>query len=276
MNVVFIVLDSFRQDHVSLYNRGVAPFSGVDACKTPNIDEFARESVVFDNAYPEALPTIPIRCQLMTGQRTLHSRGWQPLTAEDVHVAQILSGEDYVCGLVTDTYHYRAPGMNYHRNFASYDWIRGQEYDPWISAPTRRNIEDYVNGNYPDTWRRRISQFLANTDGFHSAEDEFAWKVVDSAVDWLDANRSHGNGMLWVDSFDPHEPLESRAGIRHLHRSGLSGGPGSLCRWADRPKTGHLPMRSPTSRVSTAGRMRLCGPLPRAALRSPEKPGLLR
>ena len=206
MNVVFIVLDSFRQDHVSLYHRGVAPFSGVDACNTPNIDEFARESVVFENAYPEALPTIPIRCQLMTGQRTLHNRGWQPLTPEDVHVAQILSGEDYVCGLVTDTYHYRAPGMNYHRNFASYDWIRGQEYDPWISAPTRRNIEDYVNGNYPDTWRRRISQFLANTDGFHSAEDEFAWKVVDSAVDWLDANRSHGNVMLWVDSFDPHEP----------------------------------------------------------------------
>ena len=136
MNVVFIVLDSFRQDHVSLYNGGVAPFSGIDPCRTPNIDAFAEEAVVFDNAYPEALPTIPIRCQLMTGQRTLHSRGWQPLTAEDAHVAQVLSEEGYVCGLVTDTYHFRAPGMNYHRNFASYDWIRGQEYDPWISAPT--------------------------------------------------------------------------------------------------------------------------------------------
>ena len=156
MNVVFIVLDSFRQDHVSLYHRGVSASPGIDPCRTPNIDAFAGEAVVFDNAYPEALPTIPIRCQLMTGQRTLHSRGWQPLTAEDVHIAQILSEEGYVCGLVTDTYHYRAPGMNYHRNFASYDWIRGQEYDPCISAPTRRNLDDYVNENFPETWRRRL------------------------------------------------------------------------------------------------------------------------
>ena len=70
MNVIFIVLDSFRQDHVSCYNGGVGPFDAVEACRTPNIDAFASECIMFDNAYPEALPTIPIRCQLMTGQRT--------------------------------------------------------------------------------------------------------------------------------------------------------------------------------------------------------------
>ena len=69
MNIVIIVLDSFRQDHVGFYNAGKGPFPGIGACKTPNIDAFAEEAVVFDNAYPEALPTIPIRCQLMTGQR---------------------------------------------------------------------------------------------------------------------------------------------------------------------------------------------------------------
>ncbi len=213
MNIVVIVLDSFRQDHVSVYNAGVGPFPNIGACQTPNIDAFAGEALVFDNAYPEALPTIPIRCQLMTGHRTLPYRGWQPLTGEDIHIAQILSDEGYVCGLISDTYHFRAPGMNYHRNFVSYRWIRGQEYDPYVSAPSKRDINDYVNGNYPDTWRRRIEQFLANTDGFTSQEDWFPARVVDEAVAWLEGNRAHDNTLLWIDSFDPHEPWDPPGGF---------------------------------------------------------------
>ncbi len=56
----------------------------------------------------------------------------------DIPIAEILRKEGYVCGLVSDTYHYRAPGMNYHRGFNAYRWIRGQEYDPYNSAPPRR------------------------------------------------------------------------------------------------------------------------------------------
>jgi hypothetical protein len=39
--------------------------------------------------------------------------------------------------LISDCYHYRAPGMNFHRGFHAYRWIRGQEYDPWTSHPNR-------------------------------------------------------------------------------------------------------------------------------------------
>ena len=53
-NVVFIALDSLRQDHVRFYNPD-AP------CETPHMDALARESVAFDNVYPEGLPTIPVR-----------------------------------------------------------------------------------------------------------------------------------------------------------------------------------------------------------------------
>jgi len=71
MNVIVIVLDSFRQDHVSFYNGGRSVFEGIPACQTPNLDAFAQECIVFDNAYPEALPTLPVRTQILTGQRTL-------------------------------------------------------------------------------------------------------------------------------------------------------------------------------------------------------------
>ncbi|HIE52462.1 MAG TPA: sulfatase [Armatimonadetes bacterium] len=208
MNLIVIMLDSFRQDHIGFYHGGESPFEGVPACQTPNLDRFAASCVVFDNAYPGGLPTIPVRTELMTGQATLPFRPWQPLTKEDVTVAEILRQEGYVCGLISDTYHYRAPGMNFHRSFHCYRWIRGQEYDPWVSSPSRRQVEDYVNENYPPSWRARIHQFLANTDDFTEEKDWFPAKVVAEAVDWLRKNRVHEKIFLWLDSFDPHEPWD--------------------------------------------------------------------
>lgn len=211
MNIIILVLDSLRQDHVSLYQNGIGPFDGVPACRTPNLDAFSRECLLFMNAYPEALPTIPARYVLMTGQRALPFRPWAPLQAGELTIAQMLRSEGHVCGLVSDCYHYRAPGMNYHTGFHAYRWIRGQEYDPWESAPSKRPIDRYVNPNYPDEWRERVAQFLANTDSFATEEDWFPARVVDEAIDWLKRNRVHKHVFLWVDCFDPHEPWDPPA-----------------------------------------------------------------
>ncbi len=211
MNVIVIVLDSLRQDHVSLYNRGAGPFGDVPACKTPHLDRFAEDCIVFHNAYPEGLPTMPVRLALMTGQWTLPFRSWEPLRETDVTIAEILGGRGYVCGLISDTYHYRAPGMNYHRGFRAYRWIRGQEYDPYVSSPSRRNVDEYVNDNFDPVWRARVEQFLANTDGFTEESHWFPAQVVGESMEWLRRNRSHEKIMLWVDSFDPHEPWDPPA-----------------------------------------------------------------
>ena len=55
MNIIMIMCDSLRQDHLGCY--------GNDWIETPNIDRLAGESVVFENAYPEGLPTLPVRLQ---------------------------------------------------------------------------------------------------------------------------------------------------------------------------------------------------------------------
>ncbi|MCS7180585.1 MAG: sulfatase-like hydrolase/transferase, partial [bacterium] len=122
MNLIFIMIDSLRQDHVGIYNQGKKVFENVKSCKTPNIDKFAKNSVVFENVYPNGLPTIPVRYELMTGFYSLPYRPWCPLTDYDITIAQILSKEDYISGFITDTYHYRAPNMNYHRFFNVYEW----------------------------------------------------------------------------------------------------------------------------------------------------------
>jgi arylsulfatase A-like enzyme len=208
VNLIVIVLDTFRQDFVGHYHGGQSPFADLAPCRTPNLDKFASQSVVFDNAYPEALPTMPVRLQLMTGQRTLHARPWGALGPGDMTVTDLLRGEKYVSGLITDNYHFRGPGMNFFRSFNAYRWIRGQEYDPYDSAPPRRNLEDYVNEHYPANWRNIVRHCLANMNEIEAEDDYFPAQVVDQSIKWLEANRAHKRVFCWIDSFDPHEPWD--------------------------------------------------------------------
>jgi arylsulfatase A-like enzyme len=199
-NIVFLVLDSYRQDHVRFYN----PAS---PCETPNLDALARESVAFDNCYPEGLPTIPVRTCLLTGEVTLVHRPWQPLAPEDRSVAELLRDEGYLTACFTDCYHYFKPGMNLHRGFQVWDWIRGQEYDNYRSGPLRRlRLDDYCKESFPPAWRRLVETALKNVEEFQTADDHYCARLMKRAGDWAEENASQGPFFLWVDSFDPHEP----------------------------------------------------------------------
>ena len=60
-NVIVVVSDTLRTAYLGCYgNRDI---------KTPNIDRFATSGAVFTEAYPESLPTIPVRRALHTGRR---------------------------------------------------------------------------------------------------------------------------------------------------------------------------------------------------------------
>jgi arylsulfatase A-like enzyme len=200
-NLVFVILDSFRQDYMRFYNPQAL-------CETPNLDAFARESVAFDNCYPEGLPTIPVRTCWMTGERTLVHRPWQPLAPQDRSVAEILSDEGYLTALFTDCYHYFKPDMNLHRGFRTWDWIRGQEYDAYRSGPLRRfKLDDYCKDTYTPQWRNIVETALKNVEEFATAEDHYCARLMRRANAWLDENRATEQPLfLWVDSFDPHEP----------------------------------------------------------------------
>jgi len=200
-NVICVMLDSLRQDHVGAY--------GNDWIRTPNLDAFAAESVVFDNAYPEGLPTVPVRTALFTGQHTLPFRPWQPLTGEDITAAEILSDHNFTTALITDTYHLAKAGYNFHRGFNVFRWIRGQEGDSYESGPRRANLHGFVK---EEMIGHRIvnvlDQYLRNTAGFESEEDWFAGQTFSESMRWLEGSHKMTPFFLWVDSFDPHEPWD--------------------------------------------------------------------
>lgn len=208
VNLIIICLDSFRQDHVGFYHAGKPVFDEVPACRTPNIDAFARDCIVFDNMYPSGLPTLLVRTEVMTGNFTLPFRGWQPLVTTDLTIAEVLRREGYVNGFISDMYFYPAPGMNYHRGFHSYRWIRGQADEPYASHPTRRRVDDYVNAHYTERQRNAVARFLANTDDFTEEEHWFPAQVFSQACEWLKRNRVHRKKFCWIESLDPHEPWD--------------------------------------------------------------------
>ena len=52
-NVVLIMLDTLQFNYLGCYGNKVV--------KTPNIDRLARQGFLFENAYSEGLPTVPVR-----------------------------------------------------------------------------------------------------------------------------------------------------------------------------------------------------------------------
>ena len=202
MNVILIMSDSFRSDHLGCY--------GNDWIKTPNIDKLAKESVVFENAYPEGLPTVPVRTALLTGNYTLTNRFWQQLTPEDVTIAEILDEYNYVSAMITDTYHLFKPGMNFHRGFHVWRFIRGQQSDAFRSGDHGKDLNHFISPTMRGSKTiRGLDQYLRNVQDRNEEKDYFAARVIREAVDWLEKESSTGRPFfLYVDIFDPHEPWD--------------------------------------------------------------------
>ncbi|MCS6861854.1 MAG: sulfatase-like hydrolase/transferase [Abditibacteriales bacterium] len=218
MNLLVLCTDTFRADYLGCY--------GNDWIQTPYLDRLAAEGVRFNDFYGEGLPTLPARRVFYTGRRIFPFRyvpqksdqvqlpGWHPLFDEDITLAEWLSERGYVTGLISDLYHMMKPGKNFHRGFQSWQWIRGQETDPLV--PTRADDLDLSRYLRPETppdapVRRMTAQYLNNRAWWKSEADHYAAQVMRAAADWMKNYGHKKPWMLWVESFDPHEPWDAPA-----------------------------------------------------------------
>ena len=60
MNIVVVVSDTFRRDHLPCY--------GNPTVYAPRLTAFAKEALVFEDCRPASFPTVPARADLMTGR----------------------------------------------------------------------------------------------------------------------------------------------------------------------------------------------------------------
>lgn len=215
MNVVVVLLDSLRKDHVGVY--------GNDWIQTPNLDALAPESMKFDRSYPESLPTIPARRAIYTGTRTWPFRdwvpqkgetffpaGWQRIPEEQMSLPELLLEEGFQTALITDTQHEFKASMNFQRGFDVFDFIRGQERDKWraINSADEDIVRQMTVSGNDSSMIEKVRQYVANVSYRKGEEDYFAPQVFGRAMEYLESARNGQPFFLMIDSFDPHEPWD--------------------------------------------------------------------
>ena len=204
MNVIFVLCDTLRQDHLGCYGNRVV--------QTPNLDRLSRMGVTFDNSYLSSAPCMPARRDIWTGRYEFPWRGWGPLEQSDVDLPGVLQEAGVKTGLVTDHYHLFEHGSgNYHHHFDSWDFVRGHENDKWIADD---NIEIVWPAEEYEKCHMRWRQYYRNTAQWrtglrwNSEEDTFPARVFKSASNWLSQNCGGDDFCLMIDCFDPHEPFD--------------------------------------------------------------------
>jgi arylsulfatase A-like enzyme len=214
LNVLLLIVDSLRPDHVGAY--------GSPQVKTPNVDALAARGVRFNRAFPEAMVTIPARRSIFTTKRIFpfrnfvpnpelgQSPGWLPIEDTEHTFTSELRRHGYWVAQVSDNPHLGFPKAYepFRKSFDHWKSVVGQSgfYKPpesipldvvysWLPEPLRD--DRYVPG---------MRKYLANSGGGVNEEETCAARVYKEAAATLDQARMRQPFCLVVDCFDPHEP----------------------------------------------------------------------
>jgi arylsulfatase A-like enzyme len=170
VNIILLIADTFRRDHLPCY--------GNNQVITPNFDAFSEEALIFEDAYPVSFPTVPARADILTGRYTFLYQDWGPLSQDEITLPQCLSKAGYNTFGIADTPFMIRNGYGQDRGFDDFVHIRGQRHGP----------------EYEDV------HSLMRTE-----ENRFAPQTLTGAADWLERHYQE-QFFLYIDTWDPHEP----------------------------------------------------------------------
>jgi arylsulfatase A-like enzyme len=203
MNVIWVISDSLRCDHVGAY--------GNKKIITPSLDAFAARSVQFYRHYIAGFPTMPTRADYLTGRWTMSYMQWEPLFKDEVTLPELLSDRGIDTAAVVDTPFFIRRGMNYDRGFRTFTEITGQMHLEWRVDPDTREgqvTHSIFGGDVRKDWRYE--------------SDYFAPRTFTEAMKWLERHYQE-DFFLYVDTWDPHEPWEPPQYYRELYWPGHDG-----------------------------------------------------
>ncbi len=193
MRTIVILMDTLNRRHLEIY--------GNKRVKTPNITRLASRSTVFNNHWTASAPCMPARHDILTGRIEFLERNWSAVQPYDCILPDMLRKNNIFSHMVTDHYHYfHTGGENYCTTFDSWDFIRGQEHDIYMS--------DIKKPESIDHYGRFSTQYQNNKETFKSGRDYPSPKTFDEATKWVERHHDDDNWLLYIDSFDPHEPFD--------------------------------------------------------------------
>lgn len=219
MRTIFVLFDSLNRSAIGAY--------GSQVVRTPNFDRFAARAVTFDRHYVGSLPCMPARRDLHTGRLNFTHRSWGPLEPFDNSFPQLLRRNRIYSHLISDHLHYfEDGGHGFHTRFSSFDFIRGQEYDPWIAMverPLERIRAAFDERHYDTSTRNKRIQHVINRSTMTEEKDFPGPRCFASAFDFLDRNHAASDWFLMLECFDPHEPFHAPERFKNAYQTGHNG-----------------------------------------------------
>lgn len=204
MNVVLLTVDALRPDHLSCYGYG-RPTS-------PNVDELAERSVVFENAFSAAPGTKVAFKPLFTGLYPgefdsilgIPSDG-EPTLAETFSKQGFETGGFHTNGFLSEEF-------NYDRGFEEFLGPETWPMERQSVAEIKDRIRPLVR-NYPllyETTSKIYDKWMASN--ISPDEDPRTYRTAEEVnevvFDWLDG--TDDDFFLWVHYMDVHEPYIHR------------------------------------------------------------------
>jgi arylsulfatase A-like enzyme len=257
VRIVFVLFDSLNRLAIGLHGGAVG---------TPSFDRFAERAVVFDTHYVGSLPCMPARRDLHTGRLNFMHRSWGPLEPFDNSMPQILSENGVYTHLVSDHLHYfEDGGATYHTRYRSFEFIRGQEYDPWkamVEPPLERLKEIYASRHYdfdavndPAARSQVRLQHAINREFIQDEADFPGPQCFKAAFEFLERNCRADQWFLQIECFDPHEPFDAPARFKRPYETGYNGG---ILDWPHYEKVRESPQEIAEIRANYAALLAMC------------------
>ena len=206
MKAIMVMFDTLNRHMLSAY--------GCDWTHTPNFQRLAEKTVTFDKAFVGSMPCMPARRELHTGRHNFLHRSWGPLEPFDDSMPELLQEAGVYTHLVSDHQHYwEDGGATYHTRYNTWDFMRGQEGDPWIGQVADPEIPDSLLPRPGRMWR----QDWINRSVMPEEADQPQAKTFSGGLDFIRKNHQEEQWFLQLETFDPHEPFFSQEHYKDLY-----------------------------------------------------------
>ncbi|UCC39775.1 MAG: sulfatase-like hydrolase/transferase [Candidatus Aminicenantes bacterium] len=184
LNILLVTIDTLRADYLSCY--------GNKLVKTPNIDQLAKEGILFNHAFAHNVVTLPSHINILTGTYPLYhgvrdNAGFR-LDEAFLTLAEVLKQNGY-------------------------------KTSAFIGA-------------FPLDDRFGLAQGFDLYDDFYgdtSAQNDFSFterraeKVIEPAIEWINQNKE-SHWFCWVHLFDPHAPYNPPQSFMDKYPDNFYGG----------------------------------------------------
>jgi arylsulfatase A-like enzyme len=196
-NIVVLVLDSLRKDSISPYNDEVN--------FTENIDSFADEAEVFENAVAQAPWTLPSHASMFTGMYPWEHGATQKNLSLDVEsslLAERYAEKGYQTGCYTIN-GFLNPEAGLTEGFEE---IRNLDISDRFSGINKafNKLDSWLASTDESFLRRKLVRLGERFFGGYGVEPDTTEKVLEEGKDFVE--RSDDSFFLFMNLMDAHEP----------------------------------------------------------------------